>query len=190
MGLQSENLPPLDYLESLQILNLFEKHLHQVAFSTAQKIGLLQKCRKIYDMILLWGIVFTLFFFLSWSAYCATVWLLGADCHLKLLDRIYIQSSSVFIPWLAFVLSTIAWLAHCLYVKFFIVLPIHFKSIPPPPLQATHVTSHATSLNGMTFNVLIAIRTSRVFCVSFLPFQDFGICCLVTPSLCWFIKIV
>lgn len=68
----------------------FENHLRTVASSTAQKVGLLRKCKRIYSSD---AIVRNCFysFILPHFEYCAPVWMSAADSNLRLLDRAFRQ---------------------------------------------------------------------------------------------------
>ena len=63
----------------------FEKHIHNIASSIAQKIGLVCKCYKTLgnnDAVLKSFYIFILPCF----EYCSPVWCSASDLHLKLLD--------------------------------------------------------------------------------------------------------
>ena len=83
----------LNFCDSFKILGVmfdsmftFERHIHSISFSVAQKIGLLRKSFRICgDHAVLLKCFNS--FILHCLEYCSPVWSSAADSHLKLLDR-------------------------------------------------------------------------------------------------------
>ena len=84
----------LDNFDVLKLLGVLfdkkltiEKHIRSTTYSIAQKVGILQKCKSIYDSQSICTELFSFLFHFSYLYLSIVIWRSAADTHLKLLDR-------------------------------------------------------------------------------------------------------
>ena len=85
----------LENASSLKLLGVvfdqkltFENHIRSTVSNIAQKVGILRKCRSIYECNTIVRQCFYSFI-LPFFEYCAPVWSSAAVCHLRLFDRVF-----------------------------------------------------------------------------------------------------
>ena len=144
----------------------FETHIRSTVSNISQKVGILRKCRSIYDSN---PIVRQCFysFILPFFEYCAPVWSSAADCHLRLFDRVF--------NMIRFLLPDINInLEHrrsvgsmSLFYKIFRnpSHPLHSKL--PQLFNPVRVTRRTVNLNNFSFNRVIC--STEQFSRSFFP---------------------
>ena len=85
----------IDLCDSISLLGVtldskltFETHIRNLSVGISRKVGLLRKCKVLYDSN---DIVLRSFysFILPHFEYCGPVWLSAADSHFRLLDRAF-----------------------------------------------------------------------------------------------------
>ena len=144
----------------------FESHLRSIASSIAQKVGIMRKCRVIYDSDLILKKCF-FSFILPYFEYCAPVWLSAAESHLKLLDRSF-NMVKFLLPDLTINLSHRR-IVGALSVFFKIINkdshPFHFKL--PQPAMPVRSTRQSSNQNSRCLSVLR--HSTDQFKRSFLP---------------------
>ena len=148
----------LNSCEFLKILGVtfdskftFERHIHSIFSSVAQKIGLLRKSFRIFgnhDALLR---CFN-YLILPCLEYCSPVWSSEADSHLKPLDK-NLQACKLLIPNLAISLQHCRFISSlCMLYKIFHNLSHPLHSELPNLLHLRKVTRGSLSINSLFFS--------------------------------------
>ena len=129
----------------------FERHIHSVSSSVAQKIGLLRKSFRIFgdhDVLLR---CFNSFI-LPCLEYCSPVWSSAADSHLKLLDK-NLRACKFLIPNLTISLQHRRFISSlCMLYKIFHNPSHPLHSELPNLFHPRRVTRGSLSINSLSFS--------------------------------------
>ena len=129
----------------------FERHIHSISSSVAQKIGLLRKSFRIFGDHNVLLRCFN-YFILPCLEYCSPIWFSAADFHLKLLDR-NLRASKFLIPNLTISLQHRRFISSLGMLYKIFHNPSHpLHSELPNLLHTRRVTRGSLSINSLSFS--------------------------------------